>query len=399
MLKTFESLYLPAVFVLILYPILMVLFAVFYILKFNFGAFEITCFVCTYYVCSISVGVGLHRYWSHNSFKLNKVVEFILAVFSAATLQGPILVWASDHAKHHAFTDTELDPHSPKKFKNSFKGFLWSHIGWMLFRRSPSASIHKPTFVRLNRKNFVMWQMKYYWQIAIFMNLFFPFAIGYFIMSNSLTYGFSAVIFCGLARFAQQQVTFLINSVTHFFGKKTYYDGSAGDIWWLFPVLGGENWHNFHHAFPSDYRNGSMWYHFDLHKWVIYLLYLLGLAKEMKVTPFFRLESKKEEFLENNFSMIKQKWLDIVNNFCNTQVSIDNFSPKDLSELLINNTKLFVHSLRSKVIKNNNLLLKTYSQINVNSFSKTLSYSKCCKLFKNLRKALFEIEKSLILSN
>ena len=95
--------------------------AIFYSLQYGVGLFELTLFVVTYYGANISVGLGLHRLWSHASYKANKVVEALLMLVSAGTLQGPAIAWASDHKFHHAFADTDRDPHTPLKYKNKIK--------------------------------------------------------------------------------------------------------------------------------------------------------------------------------------------------------------------------------------------------------------------------------------
>jgi stearoyl-CoA desaturase (delta-9 desaturase) len=78
-------------------------------------------------------------------------------------------------------------------------------------------------------------------------------------------------------------------------GSKKYYKGTAGDNWWLAPLLLGENWHNFHHAFPSDYRNGPKWYQFDVHKWIIFGMSKVGLAWDLDRTPEIRVQAKASE--------------------------------------------------------------------------------------------------------
>ncbi|MEY3197243.1 MAG: hypothetical protein RLZZ59_611, partial [Pseudomonadota bacterium] len=244
-----------------------------------------------YYVANISVGLGLHRLWAHGAYKANKYVEFILALFAAGTLQGPALVWASDHYKHHTFTDKEGDPHSPLKYKSKWKGFFWSHIGWMIYGNGPSKQIDKITMKKLGSNKILRWQMKYYWQIAAFMNTILPICVGYLFLPNlqGILAGF---VFIGIARALQQEMTFCVNSACHFLGSKKYANSTAGDIWWMFVFLLGENWHNFHHAFANDYRNGVKWYHFDVHKWLIAILEKLGLATNLIRTPEVRIQAK-----------------------------------------------------------------------------------------------------------
>lgn len=282
----------PLVFsVLVIYPSILIGLTIWYGLTYGISSFEILLFVVGYYGANISVGLGLHRLWAHNTYKANKVVEFILAILSAGTLQGPALVWASDHHNHHTFTDQEGDPHSPLKYKNKFKGFFWSHIGWMLYGEGPVTSLNRITLVKLGRNKILRWQMKYYWHIAIVMNAVLPPIIG-FVFTGTLQGALAGYVFIGIARAFQQQMTFCVNSMTHFIGSKPYYNGTAGDIWWMFIFLLGENWHNFHHAFANDYRNGHKWYQFDAHKWMIALLEKVGLATDLVRTSKVRIQAK-----------------------------------------------------------------------------------------------------------
>ena len=281
----------PALVVTVLYPVSIAILTILYCSKYIIGTLEIVTAILTYYIANISVGIGLHRLWAHGAYKPAKFIEFILAILSAATLQGPILAWASDHILHHMHTDKAKDPHSAAKYKNKFIGFMWSHMGWMLTQESGSKKIAKIALVKLGRNKIVMWQLKHYWKIAISMNTVFPFLLGYLIGGEFL-YGISTFLFFGVGRALQQQATFCVNSVVHLgIGSKKYYYGTARDMWWLFFLLLGENWHNFHHAFASDYRNGHKWYHLDAHKWIIALMEKIGLAKDLIITSEVRIKA------------------------------------------------------------------------------------------------------------
>lgn len=302
----FKEINIPAVFALIIYPICLVSLGIYYGTHYEIGAYQILIAMIGYYGSNIAVGVGLHRLWSHNSFKTNKIVEFILMLMTAGTLQGPVLAWASDHYKHHTFTDKEQDPHSPLRNGGGVKGFLWAHVGWMLFGEPRFKSIDRVTLTKLGRNPLLRFQLKYYWELAIFMNLLLPMLIG-FLIDNSFYSAFTWFLFIGLGRALQQQATFCVNSACHYLGSKKYYKGTAGDIWWMAIFLLGENWHNFHHAFPSDYRNGAKWYHFDVHKWIIYVMEKCSLATSLERTSDIRIQAKMKETAAYLESMRIQK--------------------------------------------------------------------------------------------
>lgn len=284
----------PAVIVLIAYPVLLIILGGYFAVNYSVGAFEWSLLIGGYYISHISVCVGLHRLWSHDCFKTTKFVEFILMMLTAGTLQGPVLSWASNHFKHHSFTDKEEDPHTALKYGGGIKGFLWSHIGWMLVGEGSNKSIDKVTMVKLGRNKLLRFQYKYYWQLALFMNIVLPAIVGY-LLGGTLFYAYVGFLFIGLGRALQQQGTFCVNSLVHFLGKKTYGKGTAGDVWWLAPFLLGENWHSYHHAFPSDYRNGVKWYQMDVNKWIIYAMSKVGLAWDLKRTTEVRIRAKAQD--------------------------------------------------------------------------------------------------------
>lgn len=284
--------------VLCIYPLLLIVLSVIFLVNCEFKMSYLWLAIVTYYCANISIGIGVHRLWSHNSYKTKTWIEVILALISAGTLQGPIIAWASDHYRHHTHTDKEQDPHSPLQYKNKFIGFLWSHIGWMMFSKDNIKSIDKVALKKLATNKVIMWQYRNYWTIAIIMNAVVPPTIG-FLIFGSIKGAIAAFIFMGLARAFQQHMTFCVNSFSHFVGSRPYVDNTSRDSWWLFPFLLGENWHNFHHAFARDYRNGVKWYHPDVHKWIIALLEKLGLAYDLVRTPKERIEAKVSETSKN----------------------------------------------------------------------------------------------------
>ena len=302
----FKNLNYVAVFALIIYPIILICLGVSYALINSVRWFELILFLTGYCMANISVGIGLHRLWSHDAYKTNKYVEFVLAVLSAGTLQGPALSWASNHFNHHTYTDTEKDPHTPQKYKSRFMGFLWSHMGWMLVGEGSYKSINRVTMMKLGKNKILRWQLKYYWQIAIAMNTIVPAFIGFVFGGNALAV-YAGFVFIGLGRALQQQATFFVNSLCHFIGTQKYTNGTSRDTWWLAFMLLGENWHNFHHAFPSDYRNGTKWYQADVNKWLIYLMSKCGLAWGLKRTAKVRVDAKIAQTMDQLIGLKKLK--------------------------------------------------------------------------------------------
>jgi stearoyl-CoA desaturase (delta-9 desaturase) len=295
--------------VLILLPIFVICGVVIYSLQYGWGWKESILAIVTYYMANISVGIGSHRLWSHGSYKTKPWVELILMIINSGTIQGPILAWASDHKKHHAYADTDKDPHTPLKYKDSkLKGFLWSHIGWMCVGEITAENIDKATMNTLGKNKILQWQLRNYAWFTTFMNIVPTTIFGWLIFSEiTIQSTLAGLFFCGFGRALQQQMTFSVNSVYHMLGSRKYASDSSGDIWWLWFLLLGENWHNFHHAFGRDYRNGHKWYHFDIHKWIIALMAKCGLAWDLVITPEERIAAVMSEMKSNVMSDWQEK--------------------------------------------------------------------------------------------
>jgi stearoyl-CoA desaturase (Delta-9 desaturase) len=224
-------------------------------------------------VTSLAITVGYHRYFSHRVFKTNPIVHFLLLFFGAGTFQKSALRWASQHRQHHQFTDTDLDPH------DSRRGFFFCHIGWIMFYKH-DVNYHNVT--DLQKSKLTMHQHENYSWWSVISGLVIPMGIG-FLIGHPL--GAFIMTFC-LRVTLVLNMAFFINSSAHMFGTKEFdSSASAGDNgFWAF-LTNGESYHNFHHRFPNDYRNGHLWHHWDPSKWTIFLLSHLGLVQELQRTP------------------------------------------------------------------------------------------------------------------
>ncbi len=216
-----------------------------------------------------SITVGYHRLFSHRAFQAPPLITFLSLVFGAAAFEQSALTWSTLHRDHHQYVDTERDPYNIKQ------GFWYAHIGWMLFWR------HEATYDNvkdLTANPLVMQQHRYYALWAIGAGVLLPLVIG--AMTGHLLGAFLLSV-AGRLTFIHHS-TWAINSICHTFGKATYdIDVSARDHWIVAFLTNGEGFHNFHHRFPSDYRNGIRWYHWDPSKWVIMLLRWCRLAKNL----------------------------------------------------------------------------------------------------------------------
>lgn len=246
----------------------------------------------------MSITAGYHRLWAHNSYKAHPILKVMFALFGAAATQNSILIWASGHRRHHRHVDhVEQDPYSAKK------GLWYSHIGWML-RDYPASSEDFSNAKDLQRDKIVMWQHRYYLPLVLFMNIAPAVALG-FITGHML----ENILLAGVLRLVvSHHTTFFINSLAHFWGRRPYTDeNTARDNDFLALLTYGEGYHNYHHIFQNDYRNGIRWWQYDPTKWLIKSASWMGLTWDLRKIPDFKIQraimtmqfKKAEQVLRN----------------------------------------------------------------------------------------------------
>ena len=236
------------------------------------------------FVTGISVTALYHRLYSHLCYKTNPIVEAIFLFFASAATQGSALRWAYDHRLHHAFVDTEKDPYSIKK------GFWHAHVLWMFFHID---EIDPKVVSDLLRNKLLVLQHKYYGLCMVISNTAIFLTLGWAFQDY-----WNAFVFGWLGRtFLLHHTTWFINSLAHTWGSRHYSEEhSAADNYFLCLLTYGEGYHNYHHTFAQDYRNGIRWYHFDPTKWLIWTLYKLGLARDLKRVNDFRIAKQLISF-------------------------------------------------------------------------------------------------------
>ncbi len=233
--------------------------------------------ICAFFFMAtiLSITVGYHRLFSHAAFKAKPLVRFLVLFFGAASFQQSVLTWASQHRNHHKFVDTEHDPYSIKK------GFFYAHLGWMMFWEHPE---NLDNVKDLQKSRLAGHQHRFYTLWAVSAGIILPTLLG---ALTGHAWGGFLLAFCARVTLVYH-VTWCINSFAHTFGKATYdIDSTAKDSWFTAFLTGGEGYHNYHHHFPGDYRNGVRWYDWDPTKWIIAFLEKAGLASDLiRVSPF-----------------------------------------------------------------------------------------------------------------
>ncbi|HET9329522.1 MAG TPA: fatty acid desaturase [Steroidobacteraceae bacterium] len=229
----------------------------------------------------MAVTAGYHRLWAHRTYEAHWSVRLLYLVFGTMALQNSAFEWCAGHRTHHLHVDdVDRDPYSARR------GFWFSHIGWML-RAYPSGRNDFANIPDLKKDRMLAFQHRYYVPLAIAANVGLPVAAG-------LVFGdvWGMLILAGVLRLVwSHHVTFFINSLAHMWGSRPYTeDNSARDNPLIAVVTYGEGYHNFHHIFAHDYRNGVRWWQWDPTKWLIAGLERVGLARRLKRTPVFQIQ-------------------------------------------------------------------------------------------------------------
>ena len=229
----------------------------------------------------IGVTAGYHRLWAHKTYEAHWSVRLFLLVFGTMALQNSAFVWCSGHRRHHLnVDDVDEDPYSARR------GFWFSHIGWML-REYPSGRPDFTNIPDLKRDPMLAFQHRYYLPLLLLANFGLPLLAGlvfHDVLGMMLLAGFARLVW-------SHHVTFFINSLAHMWGTRPYTDeNSARDNPVLAVFTYGEGYHNFHHIFAHDYRNGVRWWQWDPTKWFISALSVVGLTRRLKRTPTFQIQ-------------------------------------------------------------------------------------------------------------
>lgn len=270
----------PAIFMFLITTIPVVTVLPWYWAKFGFDGFEWVCFFVLWALNGMSITAGYHRLWAHRSYEASKPLQIFYMLFGAMALQNSILVWASSHRVHHRHVDdVDQDPYSAKR------GLWFSHLGWML-RNYESGKQDFRNAKDLEANPIVAFQHKYYVPIAVAMNVGLPLLLG--VMNGNI---WGSLLLGGFLRLVvSHHCTFFINSLAHFWGSRPYTtENTARDNGILALFTWGEGYHNYHHLFQWDYRNGIRWYQWDPTKWLISACKSLGLARSLKRVPEFQI--------------------------------------------------------------------------------------------------------------
>jgi stearoyl-CoA desaturase (Delta-9 desaturase) len=245
-----------------------------YLFFFGLDFFQIVLFIVMFCACGFSITVGYHRLFSHLTFQAHWTVRLFTLIFGAGAFENSVLLWACEHRSHHKHVDHEEDPYCISK------GLFHAHIGWLLFKLDPPPPFDN--VADLQKDPLVRWQNRYIHLIAACVAFVLPATIGF--LWGGWKSALGAFLIAGVARVViLQHCTFCINSLCHYLGTRPYSSKcSARDSWLMALVTFGEGYHNYHHEFQYDYRNGVKPWQFDPSKWIIWTLAKLRLAGKLR---------------------------------------------------------------------------------------------------------------------
>jgi len=248
-----------------------------YLWFYGVDAFQVALFFLFFIATGLSITLGYHRLFSHMAFQASWPVRLVTLIFGAAAFENCALAWVSDHRRHHKHVDHDDDPYDISK------GFFHAHIGWILFKINPEPPWDNVADLR--KDPLVMWQDRFYVPIAVVTSFVLPALLGYWHGGGIGALG--GFLLGGVARVvAVQHMTFFINSLCHTVGDQPYSNKcSARDSWFMAIFTFGEGYHNYHHEFQHDYRNGVKWWQWDPTKWTIWTLEKVRLVRGLRRVP------------------------------------------------------------------------------------------------------------------
>jgi stearoyl-CoA desaturase (delta-9 desaturase) len=248
-----------------------------YLWHYGVDAFQVGLFLAFFAATAMSITLGYHRLFAHFAFQARWPIRLVTLIFGAAAFEGTALNWVSDHRRHHKHVDHAEDPYDISQ------GFWYAHLGWLLFKLDAEPPLDNVADLRKDR--LVMLQERFYLPLALGFGFVVPALLGW--LHAGWLGALGSFLLAGVARVTGvQHVTFFINSLCHMIGRQPYSDRcSARDSWIMAIFTFGEGYHNYHHEFQHDYRNGVKWWQWDPTKWAIWMLEKLQLVRGLRRVP------------------------------------------------------------------------------------------------------------------
>ena len=230
-----------------------------------------------YLFSGLGVTAGVHRYWSHKSYKARMPFQWALLAFNCISMQNDIIEWCRDHRVHHKYTETSADPH------NALRGFFFAHMGWLMMKKHPDVFIKGKNVDVSDLKTdpVVKFQHDHYLKLCFLFSVFLPIAIPWFFWGEDVVVSFFVLF---LFRYVMTlHSTWFVNSAAHLWGERRY-DGriNPSDNRFVCVASIGEGWHNYHHTFPFDYATSEWGPRMNMTTIIIDFMAAIGLVYDRK---------------------------------------------------------------------------------------------------------------------
>lgn len=226
----------------------------------------VLCFAL-YWIRMFLITGGYHRYFSHRSFKTSRWFQFVLAFLGTTCVQKGVLWWASGHRRHHKYSDTLKDVHSPRMY-----GAYEAHFGWVASGQNSGTDLS--TVRDLSSYPELRWLERYHFVAPILLTFLCYYSAGW--SGVVVGMGWSTVLFW--------HATFSINSLAHLWGKQRFMTGDDSRNNLLLALLTmGDGWHNNHHHYQSSVRQGFYWWEVDATYYILVIFQKLGLIWDLRL--------------------------------------------------------------------------------------------------------------------
>jgi stearoyl-CoA desaturase (delta-9 desaturase) len=271
-----------------------------YLWHFGVDWFQLAMFGSFVVLTGFSITAGYHRLFTHRSYEARWPLRLLVLIFGAGAFENSVLMWTSEHRRHHKHTDHDEDPY------DITKGFFHAHIGWLLFKLNPQPPFDNA--VDLQKDALVRWQHRHIHTLAVVTGFLLPTLLGF--LWNGWSGALGGLLISGVARVVVvQHCTFFINSACHTIGRQPYSRRcSARDSLLLAFFTFGEGYHNYHHEFQHDYRNGVKPWQYDPTKWLIWLLSKFGVASRLRRVAPEKIEAAERAVAKAYFVSGSADW-------------------------------------------------------------------------------------------
>ncbi len=247
-----------------------------------------------YTLSGLGIAVGYHRLLTHRAFETYRGLRYMWAILGSLALEGSVIPWVAHHRKHHAFSDASGDPHSPHGYgdglRGALRGLAHAHLGWVLFGERQQDRERYLGDLKDDRGMNLISDLFPLFAVLTFL---IPAGLG-LLISGSWWGALTALVWGGLVRvFFLHHMTFSINSICHFTGRRRFLTGDQSrNVFWLALPSLGEAWHNNHHAFPTSAQHGLRRTEIDIAGLVIAGMERVGLAWNVVGVSPDRLQTK-----------------------------------------------------------------------------------------------------------